>query len=191
VVKERHSLTSSYGFTLAEILVTIMVSAILASIAIPTYSAYLEQARKVECQVSVVNYLRAQEMYYAERDTFYMKDNKKNYKIAWNGKRRPVRADRYLFTELGVEFKRDSFRGYRIRVIDRRQPDNFRQELRFELRTNEDFDRDGNSDYYSYRKYNYQRINRRNRSVGTNGSWWAENRFWFDIHGCQAWADCQ
>ena len=125
-----HYLRTSYGFTLVEILVTIMISAILVSIAIPTYSGYLLQARKVECQVSLVNLLRAQELYYAEHGTFYKKDNKTTYSIAWNRRRRPDRADRYLFPALGVEFKKDNLRGYRIRVIDRRQPGDFRQELR-------------------------------------------------------------
>jgi hypothetical protein len=90
-----------------------------------------------------------------------------------------------------LEFKRDNLRGYRIRVIDRQQPGDFRQELWLQLRTDEDFDRDGQSDSYSYRKYSYQRINRRNRSVGTNGRWRALNRFWFDINGCPAWANCR
>ena len=189
--KVTQNLRTSYGFTLVEILVTIMMSAILVTIAIPTYSGYQQQARKVECQVSLVNFLGAQQIYYAEHDKFYKKDNRTNYSIAWNSRRRPARADRYLFPALGVEFKRDNLRGYRIRVTDRRQPNNFRQELRLELRTTEDFDKDGNSDYYSYRKYNYQRINRRNRSVGTNGRWWAKNRFWFDIYGCPAWSNCR
>ena len=186
-----HNPRTSHGFTLVEILVTITVAAILASVAVPTYSGYLQQAQKVECQVSLVNLLRAQELYYAEHGTFYKKDNRTTYRIAWNRGRRPDRADRYLFPALGVELKKDNLRGYRIRITDRQQPNNFRQELRLELRTDEDFDKDGNSDYYSYRKYNYQRINRRNRSVGTNGRWWAQNRFWFDIDGCPAWANCR
>jgi len=189
--KGTHYLRTVHGFTLVEILVTIMISAILASIAVPIYSGYLLRARKVDCQVSVVNLLRTQELYYAEHGTFYKKDNQTTYRIAWNRRRRPDRADRYIFPALGLEFKRDNLRGYRIRVIDRQQPGDFRQELWLQLRTDEDFDRDGQSDSYSYRKYSYQRINRRNRSVGTNGRWRAQNRFWFDINGCPAWANCR
>ncbi len=187
----RHYLRTNHGFTLVEILVTMIISAILVSVAIPTYSGYVQQAQKVECQFSIISFLRAQEIYYAEHSTFYKKDNRRSYKVGWNSRRRPDRADRYIFPALGVQFKRDNLRGYRIRVIDHRRPDYFYQELRLELRTDEDFDRDENSDYYSYRKYNYQRINRRNSSIGTNGRWWAQNRFWFAVDGCPAWSNCR
>jgi len=178
----------SRGFTLVEVLVTILVMAVLGAIAIPTISKYAEQARKVECQVSVVNYLRAQEIYYGEHNTFYIKSGsqaKKNggntLTIAWTSNKRPDQADLYRFPELGIEFRRDNFRGYRIRVWDINQAGSYRQEVFYELKTDEDFDQDGKTDLYSYRKY---------LRPSTKGKWRVRNDFWFDIGGCPAGQTC-
>ena len=113
------NLGSNRGFTLVELTVTTGIVAILASIAVPTFAVYVKEARKLECQVSIVNYLRAQEIYYQEYNTFSAQDMKKGKataKIAWNPKMRPDKPDKYRLPELGIEFRRDNLRGYRIRV---------------------------------------------------------------------------
>jgi len=183
------NLNSSLGFTLVELMITIGVVAILTSMAVPTVQIYTEKARKVECQVSIVHYLRAQEVYLAENSTFrtganwtVTKNGVNRLNIGWNINRRPDQADLYHFPELGVEFRPDNVRGYRIRVWNNQQPGSYRQEIFFEFKTNEDFDHDGVEDLYSYRKY---------LRPNTNGQWRVRNRFWFDISGCQAQTNCQ
>ena len=181
-------LHSSLGFTLAEIMITIGVVAILASTAIPTFKGYVEKARMLECQVSVVNYLRAQEIYYVEHNAYrtesswkQLKNGAQRLKIGWNPNKRPAQADLYRFPELGVEFRPDKFRGYRIRVWDVQQSGSYRQEIFFELRTTEDFNQDGGEDRYSYRKY---------LRPATNGKWRVRNNFWFDFSDCPAQTRC-
>ena len=182
---ERHYFYCIRGFTLIELMVTMGIVAILASVAIPAYSGFILQTRKVECQVSIVNYLRAQELYYLENGTFYadkFKNGKGTSKIAWKKKKRPDKPEKYRFPNLDVEFRRDNFRGYKIRVWEVQNPGNYRQEVWLELKTDEDYDNDGVTDYYSYRKY---------RRPKTKGKWRVQNQFWFDIHGCQAWSTCK
>ena len=183
------NLDSSMGFTLAELMITMGVMAILASVAVPTVRGYVDKARKVECQVSIINYLRAQEIYFAESGSFQTGANWRvnrrgvnRLTIGWNRNRRPDQADLYRFPELGVEFRPDNFRGYRIRVWNNQEPGSYRQEIYFEFRTTEDFDHDGNEDRYSYRKY---------LRPNTNGKWRVRNRFWFDIGGCAAQTNCR
>ena len=182
-------LDSSLGFTMVELMITLGVMAILASLALPTLRSYTEKARKVECQVSIVHYLQAQEIYLLENGSFQTGANwrvRRNgvsrLNIGWNPNRRPDQADLYHFPELGVKFRSDNFRGYRIRVWNNQQPGSNRQEIYFELRTTEDFDHDGSEDRYSYRKYLRPR---------TQGQWRVRNRFWFDINGCASQSNCR
>ncbi len=187
-VRKECSLGSNRGLTLVELAVTLGIIAILASIAAPTLAAYLEQARKLEFQVSIVNYLRAQELYYQERGVFYAESMKNNMnmamsKIAWQEKKRPDAPSKYRFPELGMEFRREDSRGYRIRVwkIQRGKAD--RQELWLEVRTDEDFNKDGRTDYYSYRKFR--------RPGNNNDQWVVQNQFWFTFNGCPAYTTCR
>ena len=182
----KRPLGCSHGFTLIELMVTLATLAILASLAVPTYKEYMAQARKLECQISIVNYLRAQEIYYLENGAFYgekfNKNGKSTLKIGWNKNKRPDKTASYSFPKLGVEFRPDNVRGYRIRVWQRPGPGSYQQELRLDLRTNEDFDRDGQPDYYSYRKY---------LRPATKGKFRVKNEFWFPINGCPAWSLCK
>lgn len=185
----QHCIDSSLGFTLVEILITIGVVAILTSMAVPTVQIYTEKARKVECQASIVHYLRAQEIYCAENGSFHSqgswKDTKngaKRLNIGWASNKRPDQADLYRFPELGVELRRDNHRGYRIRVWNDKKSGSYRQEIFFQFKTKEDFDHDGDEDLYSYRKY---------LRPTTSGQWRVRNKFWFDIDGCPAWRTCR
>jgi prepilin-type N-terminal cleavage/methylation domain-containing protein len=179
-------LDCSHGFTLLELMVTLGTLAILASVAVPAYQEYTVQARKLECQISIMNYLRAQEIYYLENGLFYAdkfnKNGKSTSKIGWNKNKRPDKASKYSFPKLGIEFRRDNFRGYRIRVWQILDPGAYRQEVRLELTTDEDFDGDVEPDYYSYRKY---------MRPATKGKFRVKNEFWFAINGCPAWTICK
>lgn len=176
----------SLGFTLLELTVTLATLAILTSLAVPTYKDYVAQARKLECQISIVNYLRAQEIYYLENGAFYgekfNQKGKSTLKIGWNKKKRPDKAAKYSIPKLGIELPRDNFRGYRIRVWQIPGPGSYRQEVRLDLTTDEDFDGDGEADYYSYRKFMRPK---------TKGRFRVKNEFWFAINGCSAWSVCK
>ncbi|UCG11567.1 MAG: prepilin-type N-terminal cleavage/methylation domain-containing protein [Deltaproteobacteria bacterium] len=187
--KNRHYLLASRGFTLVELVVTIMVMAVLLTVAIPTYSHYHKKARMVECQVSVVNFLEAQDLYYVDTARFWplgpFETGAATKTIGWGPGSRPDQAGKYKIPELGIEFRREPHRGYRISA----QFDKgviFNVFLDFRLRTDEGFHNDGSADYqYQFRMYNRQSSSRTKWS--TNGQWKVRNNFWFEIFGCPAW----
>lgn len=51
------------GFTLIELMVTVVVISVLALIALPSYQQYVRQARRVEAQAELINLQRAMEKY--------------------------------------------------------------------------------------------------------------------------------
>ncbi|MFC1532527.1 type IV pilin protein [Thermodesulfobacteriota bacterium] len=187
--KDRHLLRRKSGFTLVELMVSLGVIAVLAAIAIPTASRYYKLARRIECQISIINFLRAQDFYFLENNTYYPlqagQTGKVEKKIAW-GKDDPLPddPDNYHFPELGVEFLRDSHRRYKIKY-EHKVGSDFKQELKLELKTDEDFDNDGMDNYYSYKKKNWQNDD----GSGTDGKWDIYNNFWFEINGIPAFSD--
>jgi prepilin-type N-terminal cleavage/methylation domain-containing protein len=180
------------GFTIVELLVTIGVLAMLATISIPITKSYYKRARKVECQVSVINFLAAQELYYLDNNNFWPLEQgevlEKTKDIGWNPGDRPDQPAKYSepFPYLGIDFRQESHRGYRIKAVNDQQPNLFEQSLTFNLRTNEGFHNDGTSDYpYTFEMYNRQDPG--NPSWSTNGKWEVRNSFWFNIFGCSQW----
>ena len=174
-----------------ELMVSLGVVAVLVAVAVPTVSSYLRLAHKVECQTSIIFYLRAQNLYHLDNDTFYDRTGTQSWdRIAWDPSLRPDQTDRYRFPELGVEFRPDKHRGYRIRVINTQLStawfSYFNQELSFSLRTDEDFDRDGQEDIYQFRKYNTQWTTTWAWTAGTSGEWYVTNPFWFPVDGVPA-----
>jgi len=57
---------SNRGFTLIELLAVVLIVAILAAIAIPTYTNYLRRARRVDAKTALEQLRAAQEMWRAE-----------------------------------------------------------------------------------------------------------------------------
>jgi type IV pilus assembly protein PilE len=55
------------GLTLLELLMVVVIVAVLAAIAIPTYSNYMIRARRVDAKTALEQLRAAQEMYRAER----------------------------------------------------------------------------------------------------------------------------
>lgn len=51
------------GFTLIELMVTVVVISVLALIALPSYQQFVRQARRVEAQAELINLQRAFEKY--------------------------------------------------------------------------------------------------------------------------------
>jgi len=182
------------GFSLLELVATMVAVGIIVAVAIPTFNAYVLKERKVACQVSVHNFLTAQELYYLDNKNFYplRPGERTDYsgraiEIAWNPSERPASPESYLLPELALEFEPDKHRGYRIVAVNVQRLELFKQSLLFSLRTNEGFHNDGQVDYvYSIKIFNRESPNAP-VEWNTRGQWMVRNSFWFPVLGCPAW----
>src|SRR4030042_2127514 len=61
---------SNKGITLIELLVVMMIVAILAAIAIPMYTNYMQRARRADAKTALEQLRAAQEMFRAEKGSY-------------------------------------------------------------------------------------------------------------------------
>jgi len=61
---------SDKGMTLIELLVAVFIVAILASIAIPTYTSYIKRGRRADAKTALQHVRAAQEMWRAEKGSY-------------------------------------------------------------------------------------------------------------------------
>jgi len=61
---------SNKGITLIELLVVILIVGILAAIAVPVYTNYMQRARRVDAKTALEQLRAAQEMYRAEKGSY-------------------------------------------------------------------------------------------------------------------------
>jgi type IV pilus assembly protein PilE len=65
---------SSVGLTLIELLMVIVIVGVLAAIAVPTYSGYMQRGRRADAKVALEQIRAAQEMWRAERGSYAIDD---------------------------------------------------------------------------------------------------------------------
>ncbi len=58
------------GFTLIELVLVLLITAILMGIAIPIYQYFLKKAKQVEAQLALKEIVRLERLYFAEHDRF-------------------------------------------------------------------------------------------------------------------------
>lgn len=61
---------SSSGFTLIELMVTVIIVGILAAVAFPSYSRYMTQTRRSDAQIILTQIANRQEKHFAECNTY-------------------------------------------------------------------------------------------------------------------------
>jgi type IV pilus assembly protein PilE len=68
------SMPSSKGFTLVELMVTIVIGAILASIAIPGYTSQIRKSRRTEARMAVMDAAAREERFFATHNYYSQTD---------------------------------------------------------------------------------------------------------------------
>jgi type IV pilus assembly protein PilE len=58
------------GFTLVELMVTVVIAAILLSIAIPSYSNYVRKGRRVDAKSALLDMASLEERYYSNNNAY-------------------------------------------------------------------------------------------------------------------------
>lgn len=62
--------TNTGGFSLVELLATLVILAVLLALAVPAYHAHLVRARRVQGQATLLKLMQQQERYYSQNNTY-------------------------------------------------------------------------------------------------------------------------
>ena len=61
---------SSRGFTLIELMITVMIIALLASVALPSYSSYVARARRADARAQLIQAAQFMQRFYSANDSY-------------------------------------------------------------------------------------------------------------------------
>ena len=84
-----HTLKSEKGITLIELLIVAVIIAILAGIAIPMYSGYMQRARRADAKTALEQLRASQEMMRAERGHYSVDLDLSQLQTTWGGPASP------------------------------------------------------------------------------------------------------
>lgn len=62
--------TRMFGFTLIELMITVAIIALLASIALPSYTSYIARARRADARAQLLQVAQFMQRFYAANDSF-------------------------------------------------------------------------------------------------------------------------
>ena len=66
----RHGPKGSAGFTLIEVMITVAIVGLLASIALPSYSSYIARSRRADARTQLVQVAQFMQRFYAANDAY-------------------------------------------------------------------------------------------------------------------------
>ena len=69
-MRQRQPFTRSTGFTLIELMVTIVIATILLSIAIPSYQSQIRKSRRTEARNALLDLAAREERYFSTANTY-------------------------------------------------------------------------------------------------------------------------
>jgi type IV pilus assembly protein PilE len=74
ILKIQKVMKSKVGLTLIELLMVIVIVGVLAAIAVPMYSGYMQRARRADAKTALEQVRAAQEMWRAEKGSYAITD---------------------------------------------------------------------------------------------------------------------
>ena len=68
--RQQNTMAWQRGMTLIELMIVVVIVAVLASIAIPSYRSYVLRTHRVEAKTALLNLAAAQEKFYLQNNTY-------------------------------------------------------------------------------------------------------------------------
>jgi type IV pilus assembly protein PilE len=85
-----HALKSRTGITLIELLIVVVIVGILAAIAVPMYTGYMQRARRADAKTALEQLRASQEMMRAERGSYSTDLTLGQLQTTWGGPASPA-----------------------------------------------------------------------------------------------------
>jgi type IV pilus assembly protein PilE len=99
--QRQSNVRSHQGFTLVELMITVVIVSILASIAIPSYTSYIQKSRRTDAKSALLNLASLEERYFSTNNTYTNLPTNLGYTAA-AGVAFPVGSGYYNITTLNA-----------------------------------------------------------------------------------------